>query len=193
MLSLRKFSFGRLALLLVCVVPLGAWLLVKPVRVLAPTWVGVTCPVTSICVDDPARLAEAVKLHAEALAFVAATLQPVTDVPKVIFCSSQRCADAFGLGARSAVTLGTWGTVIGPRAWRDYYVRHEVIHQLQAEKLGVLRLLLRPSWWVEGMAYALSQDPRTPLAEPFEGYRRAFRAWHATHPGQGVWTSADAP
>lgn len=180
-------------MLVLCVVPLTAWWIVKPVRVLAPTWVGVTCPVTSICVDDPARLAEAAQLHAEALAFVAATLQPVTDAPKVIFCSSQRCADAFGLGARSAVTLGTWGTVIGPRAWRDYYVRHEVIHQLQAEKLGVLRLLLRPSWWVEGMAYGLSQDPRKPLAGPYEGYRTAFMAWHKTHPGQDVWTAAEVP
>jgi hypothetical protein len=68
--------------------------------------------------------------------------------------------------------------VIGPRAWKPFYVRHELIHYSQAERLGTLSLLLKPQWFVEGMAYALSQDPRAPLAEPFESYRRSFLAWY---------------
>jgi hypothetical protein len=105
----------------------------------------------------------------------------------VTFCSSQACADYFGLGARSAVTLGTIGTVIGPRAWKAYYVRHELIHYLQARELGVPQLLLKPSWFVEGMAYGLSEDPRAPLAQPFETYRTEFFAWYKSVGKERLW------
>jgi hypothetical protein len=88
------------------------------------------------------------------------------------------------------VTLGTWGTVIGPKAWTDYYVRHELIHHLQGQRLGVLNTLLKPPWFVEGMAYALSGDPRAPLAEPFEGYRRTFSAWMDAVDKGKLWENA---
>jgi hypothetical protein len=179
----------RLLAMLVAI-PLLAWLLVKPVRVLAPQLAGVSCLSTSVCVDDVARLQEAERLRADGLAFVQNSLGAFEGNPRVIFCASQSCADSFGLGARSAVTLATFGTVIGPGAWKPYYVRHELIHQLQAERLGALSLLLKPGWFVEGMAYALSQDPRAPLAEPWESHRRKFLAWHAALATQTVWSAA---
>jgi hypothetical protein len=69
-------------------------------------------------------------------------------------------------------------------------VRHELIHYAQAERLGTLRLLFKPQWFVEGMAYALSQDPREPLTEPFESQRKRFRAWYAGVGKQGLWQAA---
>lgn len=89
------------------------------------------------------------------------------------------------------MTLGTWGTVIGPRAWTDYYVRHELIHHLQCQRLGVLNAVLKPVWWVEGIAYALSRDPRVPLAEPFEGYRRQFLLWMGEVDRDAMWMQAE--
>ena len=47
-----------------------------------------------------------------------------------------------------------------------------------------------PAWFVEGMAYSLSQDPRDPLAEPFQGYRKAFRDWYATRSSRTLWSDA---
>jgi hypothetical protein len=41
--------------------PLAAWAFVKPVRVLAPELEGLECE-GSVCVDDPARRAEAEQL-----------------------------------------------------------------------------------------------------------------------------------
>lgn len=180
----------RIALLFLVIVPVAAWALVKPVRVVAPELVGIACDQAPVCVDDPARLQAAQQLYAEGMAFVAHDVSPLAGAPRFIFCATQACADAFGLGARSAVTVGTWGTVVGPRAWKDYYVRHELIHHLQGQRLGVLQRMLKPTWLIEGMAYALSQDPRSPLAEPWEGHRAQFKAWYGRIAKDRLWQEA---
>lgn len=183
-------SFMRLSVLILVIVPLTAWFLVKPVRVLAPGFVGITCPQENVCVDVIAKYQEAVALHTEGVAFVASTVTPLLAAPKFIFCFTMDCAESFGLGARSAVTVARFGTVIGPRAWKPYYVRHEMLHVLQGEQLGVLRLLFKPEWFVEGMAYDLSEDPRETLAEPFQTDRKLFRKWYETIGKSAVWASA---
>lgn len=183
-------SIRRVALVLFVVVPAAAWGIVKPVRVVAPTLVGVTCLSASVCVDDPSAFGTAEQLYSEARTFVATEVAPLAGKPRVIFCASSACADSFGLGARSAVTIGTLGTVIGPNAWKPHYVRHELIHQLQGQRLGVMELLFKPSWFVEGMAYSLSQDPRQPLNEPWEGYRRRFASWYQVVGKDNFWREA---
>ncbi|MBI3230737.1 MAG: hypothetical protein HYZ45_11355 [Burkholderiales bacterium] len=181
-------SLKRLGVLIFVIAPLCAWFLVKPVRVIAPRLVGITCPMENVCVDDISKYGEAAALYAEGSAFVASVLSPLRAPPKVIFCSTVACAENFGLGARSAVTVARFGTVIGPKAWKPYYVRHEMIHVLQGEQVGVIPLLFKPSWFVEGMAYALSDDPRTTLAEPFETDRSMFRKWFQTIGKNSVWS-----
>lgn len=187
-LSLPSLKIRLLAMLVF--VPVFAWFAVRPVRVIAPELSGVSCLSAAVCVDDKARFEEAVRLHAEGLAFVSAKVNAIHGVPKMIFCATQACSDAFGLGRRSAVTLGTLGTVVGPRAWKPFYVRHELIHYLQAERLGTLYLLLKPQWFVEGMAYALSEDPRSPLGEPFESHRRKFLLWLPSIGPRTLWQAA---
>lgn len=169
---------------------MAAWLLVKPVRVIAPAWAGLACRGASVCVEDPSTLPAAEQLYAEGMAFVSQSISPLEGAPRVVFCSTAACADYFGLGARSAVTVGTLGTVIGPRAWKAYYVRHELIHHLQGQRMGVLRRMLKPAWFVEGMAYSLSQDPRAPLAEPWEGHRSRFNAWFGSMDKSRLWQEA---
>lgn len=183
-------SLKRLAFLLVIVVPVAAWMLVKPVRVLAPSLVGIGCVSETVCTDDLSKSQDAVALYAEAHHFVSVTLNPFKTQPKVIFCATDRCADAFGLGARSAVTVGHFGSVIGPRAWKNYYVRHELIHVAQAEQLGTIALLFKPQWFVEGMAYGLSEDPRPTLAESYESDQVTFRKWLQTIDRRDLWKLA---
>jgi hypothetical protein len=188
-LSSDRFSWRRLAILVV-VLPPVAWFLVKPVRVIAPTFVQVTCPHPTLCVDDPARLDEARKLYTEAEAFVSANVEQIGRSPRLVFCSTEQCAQSFGLGRRAAVSVGTLGIVLGPRAWVDHLVRHEMIHYVQARRLNVFRLLFMPKWFVEGMAYAMSDDPRAPLDQPFEGWRQEFRAWHGRIDAAALWPEA---
>lgn len=189
-MKLQKIPFKRIALLLFVVIPVLAWLIVKPVRIVAPTLVGIACDQGPVCVDDPSQRAAALQLYAEGTAFVSRTVSPLAGSPRVIFCTTEACAESFGLGARSAVTLGTFGTVIRPRAWQHHYVRHELIHILQGQRLGVLRLLFLPKWFTEGMAYSLSQDPRPTLAEPWNSYRQQFNTWFAGIDKAQLWQLA---
>ena len=84
--------------------------------------------------------------------------------------------------------MGKFIIVVSPRGWEPYFVRHELIHRLQGEKLGILGMYRRPEWFVEGMAYTLSQDPRPQLAEPYQGDRARFQAWYSAVGKEGMWT-----
>ncbi len=186
-MRLKVPSLKRLFVVIFILVPITAWMVVKPVRVIAPEMAGISCPSSSICLDDPSKYQEASTLYQDALAFVSDSIAPIKNAPRIVFCSSNACAQSFGLGARTAVTLGTFGIIIGPKAWASYYVRHEMIHHLQGERIGVITMLRKPAWFIEGMAYSLSQDPRLPLAEPFENYRTRFNEWFAVTSRKNIW------
>ncbi|MDR1990504.1 MAG: hypothetical protein LBQ09_09785 [Acidobacteriaceae bacterium] len=187
---MRASKITIAAVLFALLAPAAAWAAFKPIRVIAPELLGLHCAASGVCVEDPSSVSTAESLYTESVAFVSSTVSPLKGTPKVIFCSSETCARSFGLGARSALTVGTAGTVIGPHAWKPYYVRHELIHQLQGQQLGVVSLLFKPSWFVEGMAYSLSQDPRQPLAEPFESYRNRFSFWYQEIGANHLWSHA---
>jgi len=176
-------------LLLICVlcIPVTAWAFFKPVRVIAPELTGLSCINDIICTDDVSLYEETAALFEEALYYVGSSVGTIEQNPRVIFCSTQACFQSFGLGKASAATIGTFGIVMSPRAWKPYYVRHEMIHHLQNEKLGMIRVWRDPKWIIEGMAYALSQDPRSKLSEPFEQYRSQFKVWYKQVGKEQLW------
>lgn len=190
-MRLKLPSLSRLAILVFVIVPILAWVVVRPVRVVLPE-VGarITCVNAVVCLDDPSKAESAKALYTEAVSFVSRHIGVIEGSPKVIFCSTQACADHFGLSARSAVTVGKFGSVISPRAWKAYYVRHELIHYEQYQRLGVIRVLRSPGWLIEGMAYGLSEDPRQPLSEPWESERKKFFSWYGTVQQDQVWSRA---
>ena len=171
-------------------VPSVAWAYIKPVRVLAPQLAGAACPNDHLCLDDETRYAEASALYDAALTRVSSTVGAFRTPPRVTFCASEVCFATFGLSKPAGHTLGTWGIVIGPRGWQPHYVRHEMIHHLQAERVGNVRFWRCPEWFGEGMAYALSEDPRTTLTEPFQGYRHRFEAWRGARGVADLWAQA---
>lgn len=175
------------ALLLIFISFTAAWFLVKPVRVTLPTVFGITCFDKVICLEDASKLGEAQRLYAESASFVSDTVGRIDGSPKVIFCSSVKCDNTFGLGARSAVTFGRMGTVIGHHSWHSHFVRHELIHFLQYERLGVLTVLLKPKWIIEGMAYSMSLDSRSELEEPWQNYRIMFNEWYSNIDKNNLW------
>jgi hypothetical protein len=180
------------ALVLLILAPLVAWAMVKPLRVVAPELLGVVCRV-NVCVDDPKRFAEAQALYEEAALYVDAKVAHLRTVPRAIFCSSQACAESFGIGKPVAGrNVGTVAILIAPKGWYPYYVRHELIHHLQGERFGSLRnWLFKPEWFREGMAYSLSADPRRPLPQPLEGFRAEFEAWLGRVGAARLWEEAE--
>jgi len=183
---LKKVIFAVLVAL-----PIAAWALVKPVRVLAPELEGLTC-VGRVCVDDPSRRAEAVTLYQDAVQYVQTSVGALQTAPRAVFCATPACSKKFGFTHQNAYTVATLSFVISDRGWRPYFVRHELIHHLQNEHLGSLRAwLFKPPWFREGMAYSLSQDPRNPLPEPLQGYRSRFEAWLKQVGPAKLWVEAE--
>jgi hypothetical protein len=181
----------RVLLAAVLIVPVAAWAFIKPLRVLAPQLAGVFCATDTLCIDDSSRFEEARQLYEESLAFVGATVGEIEKRPRVIFCATEACFRSFGAGRSTADTIGTIGIVISPRGWKPHYIRHEMIHHLQQERLGTLKIwLITPSWFSEGMAYSFSKDPRSNLAEPFKQYRFQFDEWYKKVGKDRLWEEA---
>jgi len=162
---------------LLVVVPAAAVALYKPVRVLLPEILGVSCD-QNVCVDDSTQRETAVALFNTAKESLRSRQGLIINNPKIIFCSTEKCQSTFGLGKKAGFTFGAFGIVIAPRGWKEYYVAHELIHYWQAENFGSLVLLNGEQWLIEGMAYTLSNDPRKELHEPFETYRHRFSEWY---------------
>lgn len=163
----------------------------KPGRVLAPQLVdGITCTSEDICIDDVSRIQKASELYRSAVEFVTSAVGHFEKAPRIVFCSTQACFQSFGFNQASAHAVGKSGIIIGPRGWTSHYVRHEMIHYRQAEELGVLNQWLGPKWFIEGMAYSLSDDPRQPLSHPWQQYRAEFDAWYQEIGKENLWREA---
>ena len=171
--------------------PVSLWAFCKPVRALAPEWAGVLCYNDGVCTDDPTRVHEALSLKTEAMSFVRAWAGEFDASPKMIFCTTEECDRRFGFKGNAAYNMGAAALVVASRGWKSYYVRHELIHCVQVERIGGFRMLFRtPTWLIEGMAYSESQDPRHPLQEPWEGYRKSYEEWRKQWPPEIIWSRA---
>ena len=183
----------KIAILLLLLMPVAALALYKPAHVLAPElFSDVHCIDSELCLEDTSRYDEARKLYNNSLQRVASIVGDFRRKPRVIFCSTDQCYHAFSRHNSSAITVGRWGIVVSPRGRKGYYLRHEMIHHRQAEELGVLAVFTEPEWLIEGMAYALSDDPRAPLADRWEEARQRFREWYNAVGRNGLWRAAKA-
>jgi hypothetical protein len=175
------------------VIPLSLWAFWKPVRALAPEWAGVLCYKGGVCTDDPARVKEAISLRIEAMSFVKAWAGPFETAPRMIFCTTTACEKSFGFKGNAAYNVGSRALVVASRGWEPHFIRHELIHCVQVERIGGFRMLLHtPVWLIEGMAYSASQDPRRPLQEPWESHRRQYEEWAKQVPPEALWSEAAA-
>jgi hypothetical protein len=166
--------------IVLALLPVLAIMLYKPSRVFSPSMFGVKCLPNSVCIDDESRRTEAEDLYKIALREGQSKLgSNLSYSPRFIFCTTQECFDSFGFKKASAQTVGTVATVIGPKGWKVHYLKHELIHQWQADKLCGLAMYTAPPWITEGMAYALSNDPRPHLSEPWQSYREKFSEWYS--------------
>ena len=172
--------------------PALAFAIARPAKVLQEVG-GLACKAQTVCTDEASRLEEASALYSSAIEFLASSVSPLQGRPLVVFCSTWQCYSFAGQDGSAAKTVGKFIIVVSPRGWTPYFLRHELIHRLQGEKLGVVGMYGKPEWFIEGMAYSLSQDPRPRLAEPFESDRAHFRAWYARVGKEGLWSAPAEP
>jgi hypothetical protein len=112
--------------------------------------------------------------------------------PLALFCSSEECFRTFGKRRSIAATFGGQAILIGPRGWAAHFVRHELIHVAQYERLGVIRAWRGPRWINEGMAYSLSEDPRRPLPAELEAWRTEYEGRLGAERGEALWDRVEA-
>lgn len=186
-MKIRRILLVGLAVIGVAL-PIATMAFVKPLRVAVPTLMpGITCTSSAICIDDVSRLATAEQLYLDGSTVASKAVGQFRQAPRMIFCSTSRCANMFGMGTRAAEAVGDIGLVVAPRGWTTFYVAHELIHHRQAEELGNLALFMKPKWMIEGMAYSLSKDPRHPLGGALEQWRSQFEAWRADRDTGDFW------
>ena len=172
--------------------PVATWLIYKPVRILAPGFNDTYCVSSHICLDDTDRMSEASLLYDNTLAFVNREVGEISNKPQIIFCSTDSCNRSFGFHAPAkAHTIGLSGIVIGPDGWNQYVLRHELIHHLQAERLGIFGQWRSPKWFKEGMAYSLSRDTRATLSKTLLEQKAEFEAWYKKVGKEDLWSEAE--
>jgi hypothetical protein len=164
----------------------------NPLRALAPSVFGLTCDAHRLCIDDVRRLPHARELALSAMADVRDKLGEFESHPKMIFCSSEECFGLFGKRRSTAAAFGSQAVLIGPRGWEMHFVRHELIHVAQYQRLGLVRAWRAPKWLIEGMAYSLSEDPRRPLPGDLEALRAQFERSFGDERGAALWDKLQA-
>lgn len=152
----------------------------KPIRVFVPEYYGLSCVTEEICLEEPERLAEARALYDEAAIFAQDRLGAFENRPRVLFCSTEACGRAFGNPYTKGQNVGVSGVIIYPSGWDVHILSHEMIHHMQYEHFGVLRAARLPRWFLDGMAYSMSEDPRWPHPHPeIDQMRAQFDDWVA--------------
>ena len=169
--------------------PAIAWTTFKPVRILAPTWNGVTC-VARVCVEEPSLLARARQLQRDAVAAVGRKLVPLEQEPLTVFCSTRACYHSFGGGMERGATLFDWGVILPPESWVAHIVEHEYIHMLQAQQLGLLGRQRTPEWFKEGMPFLVSEPPDHDLPDYARPLLASYQAWEQRVGAENVWRVA---
>jgi hypothetical protein len=190
--SRRRALRARLLLCGLLIAPMVAvalWFLVKPLRILAPQFNGVTCRAV-VCVEDPMHRARAERLHREAMAAVARKLTAMRSPPRTIFCSTRECYRSFGGGTERGATLFDLGVILPPESWLPHIVEHEFIHMLQAQELGLVGRGLRPDWFIEGMPFLISEPPAYDLPDYAVPLVAQYLTWEQRVGRENVWREA---
>jgi hypothetical protein len=169
--------------------PATLWYCAKPLRILAPQADGMICR-AAVCVEDPAQMRRAQRLQREAMAAVDHKLVAIKSPPLTIFCSTRKCYRSFGGGAERGATLFDLGVILPPGSWVPYIVEHEYIHMLQAQELGLMGRCLRPDWYIEGMAFSVSDPPAWDLPAYARPLVARYVAWERRTGRENVWREA---
>lgn len=180
----------RLYIIFLLILPLTALACYKPIRILMPEFTDIHCLNKTLCIDTLHQAETATHLYNASIDYIESHIDSIQHKPRIIFCSSESCFNQFGFHSPAkGKTFATMGIVIGPEGWKDYIVRHELIHHLQVERMGLYNWLMSPQWFREGMAYAVSDDPR-PLSENFITMRNRFKAWKLHQSKDNFWQAA---
>ncbi|SLN29335.1 hypothetical protein AQS8620_00901 [Aquimixticola soesokkakensis] len=119
----------------------------------------------NIFIEPNAGVAPA-QVRADVRAAVAA-IEPVVGaayVPaRVLVCFTEGCNGLMGGTSTIGMTYGTRLIYLPPQGYRPEIMRHELVHAVLHQKVGLRRSFSIPAWVDEGLAVYVSADPRVDL------------------------------
>ena len=104
--------------------------------------------------------AQSLRLRDDAYARLNAAMGSVQSRPVHVFCFSDACYQGFGGGSPRAKSFGHYRTLIGPHGMTAAYMAHEWWHTELYSRLGFWSWRRVPTWFDEGAAVWISDDPR---------------------------------
>ncbi len=170
---IKKISLS----LAVALIPVLAWSLGKPFRLLLPNFNDVECH-GSVCVQDAKEMDRAHELYSSAIKSISSAGITLEARPRFVYCSTKECYQSFGGGNERAISYPFLGTVIAPASWQDYITRHELIHWFQFYEIGAVSTMMKPEWFREGMAYVFSGAPESDIPGHYLPMMEKYRDWH---------------
>jgi hypothetical protein len=148
-----------LAVLLLC----SGCSTIKGTKLWAPEWFDMEPIATRVFVDKempPAQRKRALELVAESEQRLVRYYGNVASTPKLFFCSTETCFRSFGGSTNRAKTFGDYGSLFSPRGLSVPILSHERSHsELYSRTGGFLTMRRVPSWFDEGLAVAVSEEP----------------------------------
>lgn len=177
--------------LIIIALPVALWGFYKPIRVLAPELNGLICINDNICLDDIRKNEVAKRLYLKSASITNNAIGQFYKNPRAIFCTTETCYKSFGFKPTSvAHAVGTSGVVISPRGWNNTKIIHEFVHHIQAERIGVIQMLLKPDWLIEGMAYYISNDIMHNVPQRYMEAKIRFEKWYIEIGNEKMWETA---
>lgn len=165
----------------------------RSARLFVPTWSGFIEIKKDIYVDrQMSMLQRDVLLETLGLANkrVSAFWGPLQSEATLFVCSTEKCFVSSGGGKAKGKALGASKILLSPRGQTIVILAHELSHVELHKRMGVFRAWrLIPSWFDEGLAVLVSQDPRyskTAWLEETDGGEN-IPALDALTWGRGSW------
>jgi hypothetical protein len=150
-----------------------------PHRALCPACYGLTEIAPGLWTDDAANAPALRRMAGQGVATVSAFFGTPEATPRVIFCQTTGCQDAFDIRP-SAVTYGTSLILVAPKGINEMILTHELTHVALHRRQGITDILDQrfPAWFDEGLASLVSNDTRLPSDIPEAARQRIAEARH---------------
>jgi len=147
------------AVLLLC----SACSTMRGTKLWAPTWFDMEPIAPHVFVNKgmpPVQRQRVLELVAESEQRLSHYYGTVTSAPKLFFCSTEMCFKSFGGSTNRAKSFGDYGSLFSPRGISVPIMSHEWSHVELYSRIGSVWVMWRvPSWFDEGLAVAVSEEP----------------------------------
>ena len=163
--SMLDASMLRFVMIIAISLATSGCAIVRGAKTTEPTWFGFVEITKNIYVDKEMPLAqrnEVLKTVSAAKIRVSEFFGGLESQPKILACSTEKCfVPRIGGPSPKGMAYGSSALILSPRGLDVVIISHELTHIELHTRIGVFRSWRAiPSWFDEGLAVLVSQDPR---------------------------------